>query len=71
MSGLAIADRVDGGVMYAREDGTYLGVRVIEDDAPNKVHGTGAVRERIELGKFDNRIAAMAAFRRWIADGRS
>lgn len=57
--------------MYAREDGTYLGVRVIEGDAPNKVHGTGAVRERIELGKFDNRIAAMAAFRRWIADGKS
>lgn len=54
--------------MYAREDGTYLGVHEIERDAPNKVHGTGAVRERIELGKFDNRIAAMAAFRRWIAD---
>lgn len=66
-----IADRVDGGVMYAREDGTYLGVREIERDAPNKVHGTGAVRERIELGRFDNRIAAMAAFRRWVADGRS
>lgn len=54
--------------MYAREDGTYLGVHEIESDAPNKVHGTGAVRERIELGKFDNRIAAMAAFRRWIAN---
>lgn len=68
MRGLTIADRVSGGVMYAREDGTYLGVHEIERDAPNKVHGTGAVRERIELGKFDNRIAAMAAFRRWIAD---
>ena len=62
MRGLAIADRVDGGVMYARKDGTYLGVHEIERDAPN------AVRERIELGKFDNRIAAMAAFRRWIAN---
>lgn len=54
--------------MYARDDGTYVGVRVIEDDAPNKAHRTGAVRERIELGSFDNRIAAMAAFRRWIAN---
>ena len=63
-----IVDRVDGGVMYARDDGTYVGVREIERDAPNKVHRTGAVRERIELGKFDNRIAAMAAFRRWIAN---
>lgn len=68
MRDLAIADRVSGGVMYAREDGTYLGVREIESDAPNKVHGTGAVRGRIELGSFDNRIAAMAAFRRWIAN---
>lgn len=68
MSGLAIADRVDGGVMYARDDGTYVGVRGIERDAPNKAHGTGAVRERIELGKFDNHIAAMAAFRRWISN---